>query len=542
MATIPSVQLFRNSKIKTGRQAAIDALEAQKASVPDGGLILARYSEDGTDNGVKTLLGIVRNGGGTNAQLTIIDVEGAAENVQSAITSAINSLNKGDAEVEGQYVTSVSETKGIITVTRKDLPSLNKTFDSGKAITAITQTKGLVNVEFGGVAAANVSVADTSDKFTATNVEDALLEIKNSLDAAIGAGGTVAEQISNAINGINGTTEITDGKVITAISQTKGIVSVSTATLGADNVAFTSSDAAFKSSNVKDALDTLYAQSGDGSKVTLESAEGTESGVLKVYTIKQGGSEVGKINIPKDLVVTSGSVVKGTWNDGTFTEDVSGSGTALKLVIANQTNPVYINTLDLVKDHTAGNGIAISDTNVISVQVADGSEEFLSVGKSGVKLSGVKDAINKAAASATTKVVKTDGGSHVTVTPSKSDVDGSVTYQISESDIASANALTAETTARESADTALSDRLGTGVTSELTATAQLQALSGTSESNSGDTSVNGAKKYTVGKIAEINATKVSTSGTSTTEAIKLIQTNGKIDSITLGAFDCGTYN
>ena len=85
MATIPSVQLFRNSKIKTGRQAAIDALEAQKASVPDGGLILARYSDDGSENGVKTLLGIVRNGGGTNAQLTIIDVEGAAKNVQEAI-------------------------------------------------------------------------------------------------------------------------------------------------------------------------------------------------------------------------------------------------------------------------------------------------------------------------------------------------------------------------------------------------------------------------------------------------------------------------
>ena len=58
MATIPTIQLFRNSLIKTGRQAAIDALEAQKASVPDGGLILARYSSDGKDNNGKTLRGI----------------------------------------------------------------------------------------------------------------------------------------------------------------------------------------------------------------------------------------------------------------------------------------------------------------------------------------------------------------------------------------------------------------------------------------------------------------------------------------------------
>ena len=140
MATIPSVQLFRNSEIITGRQAAIDALEAQKASVPDGGLILARYSKDGTENGVKTLLGIVRNSGSANAELTVIDVEGAAENVQTAITNAINKLNKADTEEVGQYVSSVSETKGIITVTRKPLPSFDEKTDSGKAITAITQT------------------------------------------------------------------------------------------------------------------------------------------------------------------------------------------------------------------------------------------------------------------------------------------------------------------------------------------------------------------------------------------------------------------
>ena len=82
MATIPNVQLFRNSNIISGRSAAIDTLKRQKKYVPDGGLILATYS---SDNGVKTLLGIVRNSGSENAQITIMDVEGAAENVQDAI-------------------------------------------------------------------------------------------------------------------------------------------------------------------------------------------------------------------------------------------------------------------------------------------------------------------------------------------------------------------------------------------------------------------------------------------------------------------------
>lgn len=607
MATIPSVQLFRNSNIITGRQAAIDALEAQKAKVADGGLILARYSEDGSENGVKTLLGIVRNGGGTNVQLTVIDVEGAAQNVQSAITSAIDSLNKGDAEVEGKYVSSVSEDKGIITVTRKPLPSVEKKVSVGKAVTAVTQTNGKINVEFGGVAAANVSVADEGNKFTATNVEGALYEIKDSLDAAIGVGGTVAEQITNAINALDSSAtstnnyfdvtvaqengkitgitvtnkdiasaellgtitdtkdkatafgriaqEVADrkaaigalnfgpvgdtGKVITAITQTNGVVNATADTLSASSVLFRSSGTSFTADNVKDALDTLYTRSGDGSKVTLDTAEGSEgSNVLKVYTIKQGGEKVGEINIPKDLVVKSGSVVKGNWNDGVFTENVSGSGTALKLVIANkEETPIYINTLDLVKDHTAGNGIAISDTNVISVQVAEGSEGFLTVGADGVKLSGVQAAINKA----NTKVEKTDGGSHVTLTSTTSTTDSSVTYTIGESDIASASALEDETTNRQNADTELSNRLGDAVTTDLTATAQLRALSGSPIDGKDVTSVYGAKAYAKDLVDNLNAEVGSTTGTSKTEAIKIVQAHGKIDSITLGAFDCGTY-
>ena len=91
----------------------------------------------------------------------------------------------------------------------------------------------------------------------------------------------------------------------------------------------------------------------------------------------------------------------------------------------------------------------------------------------------------------------------------------------------------------------MSNRLGTGVTSTSTATAQLLALSGSSSDASGVTSVNGAKTYAKNyadsKIASLNATVKSVSGTSTTEAIKIVQTDGKISSITLGAFDCGVY-
>ena len=87
--------------------------------------------------------------------------------------------------------------------------------------------------------------------------------------------------------------------------------------------------------------------------ISLDVAGTPTSGYLKTYILSQGISEIGRIDIPKDLVVTSGSLVHGTWTDDTFTEDPEGPDTALKLIIANQEEPVYINTKDLVDYYTA---------------------------------------------------------------------------------------------------------------------------------------------------------------------------------------------
>ena len=112
--------------------------------------------------------------------------------------------------------------------------------------------------------------------------------------------------------------------------------------------------------------------------VTLEA--GNESATnLVSYTIKQGGTAVGTINIPKFLVLKNGSVVTGTWNGTTFTEDAtqpgSGAGKAIKLVLndsedADTTDDVlYINVADLVDAYTAGAGITITAGNVVKMKL-----------------------------------------------------------------------------------------------------------------------------------------------------------------------------
>lgn len=106
-------------------------------------------------------------------------------------------------------------------------------------------------------------------------------------------------------------------------------------------------------------------QTVDGGKVTIEAGSETGTNFMS-YTVKQGGETIGTINLPKHLILKSGSsVVTGTWNNGTFTEDATqpgtGSGKALKLVFIDSDDSdsnddiVYIDVADLVDPYT-GNG------------------------------------------------------------------------------------------------------------------------------------------------------------------------------------------
>ena len=92
------------------------------------------------------------------------------------------------------------------------------------------------------------------------------------------------------------------------------------------------------------------------------------NGYLKTYQFTYGTGSAFEIDIPKDLVVESGEVI-------VVADDspVSGltNGTYLKLVIANQTEPVYINVADLCdvytgKAATDGISVTISASNEIS--------------------------------------------------------------------------------------------------------------------------------------------------------------------------------
>lgn len=109
---------------------------------------------------------------------------------------------------------------------------------------------------------------------------------------------------------------------------------------------------------------------GTGSVVTI--TESTPSGYAKSYTVKQGDNTVGVINIPKDMVVSSGEVETNPSGQPT--------GTYLVLTLANATSDkVYINVGTLVDIYTAAKNatqvqLSInSETREISATIVAGS-------------------------------------------------------------------------------------------------------------------------------------------------------------------------
>lgn len=130
--------------------------------------------------------------------------------------------------------------------------------------------------------------------------------------------------------------------------------------------------------------------------------DATSTDYAAVYHLTKDGVNVGEaINIPKDLFVESGEIV----------ENPAGQtpGKYLKLVLQNQTAPVYINVADLVDAYTAGNGITISGTNEVSAKVVAGNG--LSVGTDGIKMGAASGTAAGAMSSADfTKLAGIDTG------------------------------------------------------------------------------------------------------------------------------------
>lgn len=147
--------------------------------------------------------------------------------------------------------------------------------------------------------------------------------------------------------------------------------------------------------------------------------ETAAAGDIATYHLTKDGVNKGvAINIPKDLVVSSGSVVE--LETGKIPEDApegTTAGTYIKLVLANSAKPLYINVGTLIEYVTGGSGendaIQInvsSDTHKVTASVKDGSITIGMLAADVVTSLGKADsAVQAVAAGDTNGTIKVDG-------------------------------------------------------------------------------------------------------------------------------------
>jgi len=237
---------------------------------------------------------------------------------------------------------------------------------------------------------AELNTATTGLKARMTTAESDI----DALETKVGST-AVATQISTAIAAED---TLAQGYASAAETAAKGYTDALEAELADVAKSGTAADvivdnAGITATNLDAALTELLAAigaGGTGSVVTCEK-DTTQTGIAARYTFKQGGTAIANavIDIPKDMVVESGSVVTNPAGKP--------AGTYLKLVLANATeDEIYINVSSLIEYVTSGSQtgdmvmIAIDSDHKVTASITDGTVTLAKLA------SAVQAEINKA--------------------------------------------------------------------------------------------------------------------------------------------------
>lgn len=426
------IRVLRNGTLCESREVALTRLQEKLSYLQDGEICIASYGANWGE--AKTILGVVRVktvGNEVKRSYTIFDNEANSAEIAAEIakldaqpegTSADNKVKVKVVEADGK-LTSVE-------VTTADIASaalLGTTDDTSAQATAFGYIK-----------------KEAEDRAKAITDAIALLDSSVAATAKDGEQYSVLTGVTQADGKLTGMTEVK----LAAVAKTGLASDVATTNITGDDT-----HVAVTGANVS-------AQITDIAK-TLKGVSDTQANPVKYITVKLSDTETSKLgaNVKEAYQVFA---YNGTWNADT--NKGTPVGEAIKIYKDASIHKIYLGSEADTIDKTSGEITTVTPTEanlrlnyayqnangtyelvkipvdsflresefkdglqvnsgVVSVKKDSTSEKFLTVGKDGIKLSGVQTAIDTAIGKLDADVTST-GDSNVTV--KVTEVDGKV--------------------------------------------------------------------------------------------------------------------
>lgn len=425
MAVNKHIQLFRNLTPSNTKEEAIAKLDefATNKTIEDGAPVLARYKEGAE---VKTLLAIFHTTSEKSSYTLLSD--GSAGSVAEL------ELNELKAKLGNGF--SATETVAKVIAALKG-DTTNDTKDSESVVGAKKYADNAVS-ELKG--AATKTVKELEDELTTLTGDDSTV-------------GSVSKKVKDAVADLTLAAVSEEGSVITSVAQENGKVAAVKTPIkdvklkgyakGTETGAIAEEDtlvqalskiennAANASVSIK-ADDKILSKDSNNAlfaSVTLSAVTPTDTAVREEYTIvgKDGAdlAEGKHIKVYKDSSLKSLELVA--------ENDTHQAGQFLKYVyvdVNGDDQTVYVDCSTLLAQSEFKNGLQVNTAGEVSVKLATDSEEYLTVDENGIKLSGVKTAIENAKKNAAV-TVSADTNQHVSVVESVG-ADGGKVFTVSD--------------------------------------------------------------------------------------------------------------
>lgn len=345
-----------------------------------------------------------------------------------------------DVDVDGQNLSFKKDVKGAWEdVSIKLIEAADKSIELG------TITKEGVN---DGSTIKVKAIYDNNDdgdglKLTDNGIKVVLDKTRERL-ATIEGADTVDGSIKKALKDAKGYTDTEiqkldvdaiggEGKVITTISETDGVVSATAIELKAANVAATATEesttavavegttvenqVASLAKSIKDVK--LAAATYNVKKVTTGLATNVKEAYQLVQTVNGSSKDIDvQIPVYKDSSLKSVEL--------TDKDDKGTKGQFLKFTYITDEgveNIVYLDCSKFLVESEFKNGLVVNTAGEVSVKIDDDSETFLSVGENGVKLSGVADAIDADVLVETTRAKAAEATNATNIAANKNSID-----------------------------------------------------------------------------------------------------------------------